>query len=58
MTHVLPGLSRQNLGRELLAGITLVAVAIPINIGCARIAGLPVVAALSPRELDPGGRRR
>lgn len=46
MNRLLPGLSRRNLGRELLAGITLIAISIPINIGYAQIAGLPPVAGL------------
>lgn len=46
MNRLLPGLSRRNLGRELLAGVTLIAISIPINIGYAQIAGLPPVAGL------------
>lgn len=46
MNRLLPGLSRRNLGRELLAGVTLIAIAIPINIGYAQIAGLPPTAGL------------
>lgn len=42
----LAGLTRQNLGRELLAGVTLIAIAIPLNIGYAQIAGLPPTAGL------------
>lgn len=42
----LAGLTRQNLGRELLGGVTLVAIAIPLNIGYAQIAGLPATAGL------------
>lgn len=38
---VLQGASRDNLVRELLAGVTLVAIALPLNIGYAQIAGLP-----------------
>jgi len=41
-----PGLSRKNLGREILAGITLIAIAVPLNIGYAQIAGLPPTAGL------------
>jgi high affinity sulfate transporter 1 len=47
--HVQPplaGLTRRNLGRELLAGVTLIAIAIPLNIGYAQIAGLPPTAGL------------
>lgn len=43
---VLPGLTRRNLVRELLAGVTLLAIAIPLNIGYAQIAGLPPTAGL------------
>jgi len=46
MNRLLPGLSRRNLGRELLAGVTLLAIAIPITIGYAQIAGLPPTAGL------------
>ncbi|MFB7845182.1 SulP family inorganic anion transporter [Microbacterium sp. NPDC056052] len=46
MNRLLPGLSRRNLGRELLAGVTLIAIAIPLNIGYAQIAGLPATAGL------------
>ncbi|MGO2141725.1 MAG: SulP family inorganic anion transporter [Leucobacter sp.] len=46
MNTPLPGLSRRNLGRELLAGVTLLAIAIPLNIGYAQIAGLPPTAGL------------
>src|SRR5690606_34657358 len=42
----LPGLSRKNIGREFLAGITLIAIAVPLNIGYAQIAGLPPTAGL------------
>lgn len=42
----LAGLTRQNLVRELLAGVTLLAIAVPLNIGYAQIAGLPVTAGL------------
>lgn len=44
--RLLPGLTRQNLPRELLAGLTLVAVSVPLNIGYAQIAGLPATAGL------------
>ncbi|WP_240194106.1 MULTISPECIES: SulP family inorganic anion transporter [unclassified Gordonia (in: high G+C Gram-positive bacteria)] len=46
MNRLLPGLSRQNMARELLAGVTLIAIAIPLNIGYAQIAGLPPTAGL------------
>jgi high affinity sulfate transporter 1 len=42
----LAGLTRRNLGRELLAGVTLIAISIPLNIGYAQIAGLPATAGL------------
>jgi high affinity sulfate transporter 1 len=42
----LAGLDRHNIGRELLAGVTLIAIAIPLNIGYAQIAGLPPTAGL------------
>lgn len=42
----LPGLTRNNLGTEVLAGITLLAIALPLNIGYAQIAGLPPTAGL------------
>jgi sulfate permease, SulP family len=46
MQRPLAGVSRRNLGRELLAGVTLLAIAIPLNIGYAQIAGLPATAGL------------
>ncbi|GAA1922830.1 SulP family inorganic anion transporter [Microbacterium aoyamense] len=42
----LAGLTRKNVGTELLAGVTLLAIAIPLNIGYAQIAGLPPTAGL------------
>jgi sulfate permease, SulP family len=42
----LAGLAPRNLGRELLAGVTLLAIAVPLNIGYAQIAGLPPTAGL------------
>ena len=42
----LAGLTRHNLARELIAGVTLLAIAIPLNIGYAQIAGLPPTAGL------------
>ena len=47
MTTLLTGLNRRNLGRELLAGVTLLAIAVPLNIGYAQIAGLPAAAGLA-----------
>ncbi|KAA9108379.1 SulP family inorganic anion transporter [Microbacterium rhizomatis] len=46
MQKPLVGLTRQNVGRELLAGVTLLAIAIPLNIGYAQIAGLAPTAGL------------
>lgn len=46
MQRPLTGLNRSNLVTELLAGITLLAIAIPLNIGYAQIAGLPATAGL------------
>ncbi|HYI34041.1 MAG TPA: SulP family inorganic anion transporter [Glaciibacter sp.] len=46
MQKPLAGLTRKNLVRELLAGVTLLAIAIPLNIGYAQIAGLPPTAGL------------
>lgn len=42
----LAGLTARSLGRELLAGVTLLAIAVPLNIGYAQIAGLPPTAGL------------
>ncbi|MFK0400858.1 SulP family inorganic anion transporter [Microbacterium sp. NPDC090225] len=42
----LAGLTRTNVTRELLAGVTLLAIAVPLNIGYAQIAGLPPTAGL------------
>ncbi|MET0829627.1 MAG: hypothetical protein ABWY26_08920 [Microbacterium sp.] len=39
MQKPLAGVTRRNLLRELLAGVTLLAIAIPLNIGYAQIAG-------------------
>ncbi|MFZ4893517.1 SulP family inorganic anion transporter [Plantibacter sp. Mn2098] len=46
MIKILPGLHVRNLGREALAGVTLLAIAVPLNIGYAQIAGLPPTAGL------------
>ncbi|MBT2485496.1 MULTISPECIES: SulP family inorganic anion transporter [unclassified Microbacterium] len=46
MQRPLVGLTRRNLLRELLAGVTLLAIAMPLNIGYAQIAGLPPTAGL------------
>lgn len=46
MQKPLAGLNRRNLVRELTAGVTLLAIAIPLNIGYAQIAGLPPTAGL------------
>ena len=42
----LRGVTRAELPREVMAGVTLAALAIPLNIGYAQIAGLPPVAGL------------
>jgi sulfate permease, SulP family len=42
----LAGLVPRALGRELVAGVTLLAIAVPLNIGYAQIAGLPPTAGL------------
>ena len=63
MQTILPGLSRWNVGTEVLAGITLLAIALPLNIGYAQIAGLPPSAGLyalvlpSVRRQCPGSSR-
>jgi high affinity sulfate transporter 1 len=44
--RILPGLTVKNTPRELLAGVTLLAIAVPLNIGYAQIAGLPATAGL------------
>lgn len=46
MQRPLAGLTRGNLVQELVAGVTLLAIAIPLNIGYAQIAGLPPTAGL------------
>ena len=46
MQKPLAGLTRQNVAREAVAGVTLLAIAIPLNIGYAQIAGLPATAGL------------
>lgn len=46
MQRPLAGLTQRNLLRELVAGVTLLAIAIPLNIGYAQIAGLPATAGL------------
>ncbi|GAA1794847.1 SulP family inorganic anion transporter [Agromyces lapidis] len=46
MQKPLAGLTHRNLVRELTAGVTLLAIAIPLNIGYAQIAGLPPTAGL------------
>jgi len=46
MQKPLAGLTPKNLVRELLAGVTLLAIAIPLNIGYAQIAGLEPTAGL------------
>ncbi|ROS73848.1 high affinity sulfate transporter 1 [Curtobacterium sp. PhB130] len=44
--RILPGLDRHSWRTEALSGITLAAIAIPLNIGYAQIAGLPPTAGL------------
>ncbi|WP_411700826.1 SulP family inorganic anion transporter [Conyzicola sp.] len=44
--RVLPGLTLRNAPRETFAGVTLLAIAVPLNIGYAQIAGLPPTAGL------------
>ena len=44
--RVLPGLTLRNAPREAFAGVTLLAIAVPLNIGYAQIAGLPPTAGL------------
>lgn len=46
MQKPLAGLNRKNALREAVAGVTLLAIAIPLNIGYAQIAGLPPTAGL------------
>ncbi|WP_460797919.1 SulP family inorganic anion transporter [Microbacterium sp. GXF0217] len=46
MQRPLAGLTAKNLASELTAGVTLLAIAIPLNIGYAQIAGLPPTAGL------------
>ncbi|UYO97079.1 SulP family inorganic anion transporter [Microbacterium sp. M28] len=46
MQRPLAGLTTKNLATELTAGVTLLAIAIPLNIGYAQIAGLPPTAGL------------
>ncbi|MFJ2553721.1 SulP family inorganic anion transporter [Microbacterium sp. NPDC087591] len=46
MRTPLPGVTRENFVREALAGVTLLAIAVPLNIGYAQIAGLAPVAGL------------
>ena len=46
MPRPLTGLSRHYLVTELVAGVTLLAIAVPLNIGYAQIAGMPPTAGL------------
>ena len=46
MPRPLAGLTTRNLATELTAGVTLLAIAVPLNIGYAQIAGLPPTAGL------------
>lgn len=45
-SRLLPGLTRGNAVREVLAGVTLLAMSVPLNLGYAQIAGLPATAGL------------
>ena len=45
---LLPSLTWHNVGTEVLAGITLLAIALPLNIGYAQIAGLPTAGLYAP----------
>lgn len=46
MIRVLPGLTKRTLLTEAVSGVTLLAIAVPLNIGYAQIAGLPPTAGL------------
>lgn len=46
MQRPFAGLTRQNAATETVAGVTLLAIAVPLNIGYAQIAGLPPTAGL------------
>lgn len=46
MFRPLQGVRRDNIVRESLAGVTLLAISVPLNIGYAQIAGLPATAGL------------
>jgi SulP family sulfate permease len=46
MIKVLPGLNRRTVLTESISGVTLLALAVPLNIGYAQIAGLPPTAGL------------
>ncbi|WP_233265329.1 SulP family inorganic anion transporter [Leifsonia sp. AG29] len=46
LPRVLPGLTLRTLPGEALAGVTLLAISVPVNIGYAQIAGLPPTAGL------------
>lgn len=46
MNRPLQGLTRKNAAREAMAGVTLLAISVPLNIGYAQIAGLPASAGL------------
>lgn len=46
MHRPLQGVTRHNVARELFAGVTLLAISVPLNIGYAQIAGLPATAGL------------
>jgi SulP family sulfate permease len=44
--RIMPGLTKSNVLSESLSGVTLLAIAVPLNIGYAQIAGLPPTAGL------------
>lgn len=46
MNRPLQGLTRKNAAQEAMAGVTLLAISVPLNIGYAQIAGLPASAGL------------
>ena len=41
--HTLRNYDKKNLGKDILAGLIIMAVSIPISMGYAQIAGLPAV---------------
>ena len=53
----LAGLTRNNLGTEALAGVTLLAIAVPLNIGYAQIAGSRPPPAFTHSSFRPSSTR-